>query len=39
MVDLVVPTSRMIWLSLSSAWLRTSQRIAFGRSCRRDTGV
>src|ERR1700730_3566456 len=38
-VDLVVPTSRMIWLSLSSGWLRTSQRMAFGRSWRRDTGV
>ena len=39
MVDLVVPTRRMICASLSSGWLRTSQRIAFGRSWRRDTGV
>ena len=39
MVDLVVPTSRMIWASLSSGWLRTSQRMAFGRSWRRETGV
>ena len=39
MVDLVVPTSRMIWLSFSSAWLRTSHRMALGRSWRRDTGV
>ena len=39
MVDLVVPTSRMICASLSSGWLRTSQRMAFGRSWRRDTGV
>ena len=39
MVDLVVPTSRMIWLSLSSGWLRISQRMALGRSWRRDTGV
>src|SRR4029453_3377932 len=31
-VDLVVPTSRMIALSLSSGWLRTSHRMAFGRS-------
>ena len=38
-VDLVVPTSRMIWLSFNSAWLRTNQRMALGRSWRRDTGV
>ena len=39
MVGLVVPTRRMICASFSSAWLRTSQRMAFGRSCRFDTGV
>ena len=39
MVVLVVPTSRMICASFSSGWLRTSHRIAFGRSWRRDTGV
>jgi hypothetical protein len=38
-VGLVVPTRRMICASLSSAWLRSSQRMAFGRSWRRDTGV
>jgi hypothetical protein len=32
MVDLVVPTRREIWASLSSGWLRTSQRMALGRS-------
>jgi len=35
---LVVPTSRMIWASFNSGWLRTSHRIALGRSWRRDTG-
>ena len=39
MVGFVVPTSRMSWLSLSSGWLRSSQRTAFGRSWRRDTGT
>ena len=38
-VVLVVPTRRIICASFSSGWLRTSQRIAFGRSCRRDSGV
>ena len=39
MVVLVVPTRRMICASFSSGWLRTSHRIALGRSWRRDTGV
>ena len=38
-VDLVVPTRREICASFSSAWLRTSQRMAFGRSWRLDSGV
>ena len=38
-VLLVVPTRRMIWASLSSGWLRSSQRMALGRSWRRETGV
>ena len=38
-VVLVVPTRRMICASFSSGWLRTSQRMAFGRSWRRDSGV
>ena len=38
-VVLVVPTRRMIWLSLSSGWLRTSHTIALGRLWRRGTGV
>src|SRR6476469_8621908 len=38
-VDLVVPTRRMMALSLSSGWLRTSHRMAFGRYWRRETGV
>jgi hypothetical protein len=31
-VVLVVPTRRMICASFNSGWLRTSQRIALGRS-------
>ena len=38
-VGLVVPTSFEIWPSVSSGWNLTSQRIAFGRSCRFDSGV
>ena len=38
-VVLVVPTRRMICASFSSGWLRRSQRMAFGRSWRRETGV
>ena len=38
-VCLVVPSSLEIWLSASSGWLRTSQAIAAGRSCRLDNGV
>src|SRR5690606_41660167 len=36
-VDLVVPTSRMIWASFSSGWLRTSHLMALGRSDRKST--
>ena len=39
MVDLVVPTRREICASLSSGWLRTSQRMALGRSWRLESGV
>ncbi len=38
-VVLVVPTRRMICASFSSGWLRTSHRMALGRSWRRDSGV
>ncbi len=38
-VDLVVPTRRMICESFSSGWLRSSHRMALGRSWRRDSGV
>ncbi len=39
MVGLVVPISRVICASFSSGWLCSSQRIAFGRSWRFETGV